>query len=59
MYVLVGEFLNVSFRKRLLHPGVNTADIITQYISAVKVCTHVHMDIYVSMILCYFSCIQE
>jgi hypothetical protein len=28
--------LDKSFRKRLLHPGVNTADIITQYVSAVK-----------------------
>lgn len=28
---------------RLLHPGVNTADIITQYISAVKVCMYIHV----------------
>ena len=26
-----------SIRMRLLHPGVNTADIITQYVAAIKV----------------------
>ncbi len=25
------------FEQRLLHPGANTADIITQYVSAIKV----------------------
>lgn len=40
MGVVVGgagpEAFLCSFQKRLLHPGANTADVITQYISSVR-----------------------
>ena len=36
-YVCMWMILLCSFEKRLLHPGANTSDIITQYISSVKV----------------------
>ncbi len=32
--------LKTAFEQRLLHPGVDTADIITQYVSAIKVLAH-------------------
>ena len=39
MYVLLcaSPQYTCRFTKRLLHPGANTADIITQYISSIKV----------------------
>lgn len=32
------QSLTATFRRRLLHPGANTNDILTQYILAIKVC---------------------
>ena len=30
------SFVFISFELRLLHPGANTPDILTQYVSAIK-----------------------
>lgn len=39
MHSQLGETLQASLRKRLIHPGANTCQIIDVYINTIKVCT--------------------
>jgi len=39
MHLQLGETLQQSLKKRLIHPGANTSQIIDVYINTIKVCT--------------------